>query len=137
MRAEATPIAEVGVSFTETQPGWWTVMIDGDESRTITRDETGFIAWIGTRDRHWCFDRALKACIDDARYQRSLRDEAARASAVAKARIEVLSDDQRMETIAAREAEMLGLRYAESHVDCVGRTAELRAEIEALGGRRE
>ena len=104
-------------------------------SRTITRDETGFIAWIGTRDRHWCFDRALKACIDDARYQRSLRDEAARASAVAKARIEVLSDDQRVEMIAAREAEMLGLRYAESHVDCVGRTAELRAEIEALGGR--
>ena len=134
MRVEAPPIAEGGVSFTEARPGWWTVTIDGDDSRTITRDETGFIAWIGTRDRHWCFDRALKACIDDARYQRSLRDEAARASAVARARIEVLSDNQRMEMIAAREAEMLGLRYAESHVDCVGRTAELRAEIEALRG---
>ena len=134
MRVEATPIAEAGVSFTETRPGWWTVTIDGDECRTITRDETGFIAWIGTRDCHWCFDRALKACIDDARYQRSLRHEAARASAVTKARIEVLSDDQRMEMIAAREAEMLWLRYAESHVDCIGRTAELRAEIEALGG---
>ena len=92
MRVEAPPIAVAGVSFTESRPGWWTVTIDGDASRTITRDETGFIAWIGTRDRHWCFDRALKSCIDDARYQRSLRDEAAQASAAAKARIEVLSD---------------------------------------------
>ena len=134
MRVEAPPIAVAGVSFTESRPGWWTVTIDGDASRTITRDETGFIAWIGTRDCHWCFDRALKSCIDDARHQRALRDEAAQASAAAKARIEVLSVDQRLEMIAAREAEMLGLRYAESHVDCAGRTAELRGEIEALGG---
>jgi len=134
MRVEATPIAEAGVSFTETRPGWWTVTIDGDASRTITRDETGFIAWIGMRDRHWCFDRALKACIDDARYQRSLRDEAALAGATARARIEMLSDGPRAEMIMALETEMLGLRYAESHVDCVGRTAGLKAEIAALGG---
>jgi hypothetical protein len=133
MRVEAVPLAEIGVSFTETLPGWWTVTI-GEDSRTITRDETGFIAWIGTRDRHWCFDRALKSCIDDARHQHSLREEAARASAVTKARIELLSDDQRIEMIAAREAEMLGLYYAESHVDCIRRTAALWAEIEALGG---
>lgn len=58
-----------GVTFREVDPGKWLVLID-DDTRTITKDERGFIAWIGHMDRHWNFDHALRACIDDSRYQR-------------------------------------------------------------------
>lgn len=65
----ASPLlTESGVSFRETGPRSWIVFIDAD-SRAITQDERGFIAWVGHQSRHWSFHGALNACVEDARYQ--------------------------------------------------------------------
>jgi len=65
------------VSWREAGDFHWLVTVDGD-TRTITQEGPAkFIAWIGCRDAHWYFDGALKACIDDVRYQAFLRDHPA------------------------------------------------------------
>jgi len=49
-------------------PGWFRVDLNGD-FRIISRDGSGFIAWLGSQDRHWAFSRALDACVEDMEHQ--------------------------------------------------------------------
>jgi len=71
MNAPASPRAD-GIEFAPhpTQPDGWLVTVDGD-TRTITRNGSGFIAWIGVQFRCWSFQKALEACAEDIRWQAS------------------------------------------------------------------
>jgi hypothetical protein len=120
-----------GVSFRETGPLEWTVTIDGDK-RTITQEGPGlFIAWIGHMDRHWNFDGALKACIEEARYLRDMveRREALRLQQAA--RFDRLTPEQFDRVLEAREQELAGLS-----VNSPGRADMLRDEIQAMRASR-
>jgi hypothetical protein len=52
-------------------PDLWTVTVDGN-TRTITRDGSGFIAWIGCQFKCWSFEGARKQCVEDIEYQQHL-----------------------------------------------------------------
>jgi hypothetical protein len=119
-----------GVSFRESAPLEWTVTIDGAK-RTITKDERGFIAWIGHMDRHWNFDHALKACIEEARHQRDMQDRREALHLQQAARFDRLTPEQFAYVLEAREQELAGLS-----VNSVGRADMLRDEIQAMRASR-
>jgi hypothetical protein len=119
-----------GVSFREITPVDWLVTIDGD-TRVITKDERGFIAWIGHQERHWCFDKALKSCIEDARHQRDMHDRAEALRLQQAARFDRLTPEQFDRVLAAREQELAGLS-----VNSPGRADMLRDEIQAMRASR-
>jgi hypothetical protein len=119
-----------GVSFRETGPLEWTVTIDGDK-RTITKDSRGYIAWVGSKDRYWCFDLALKACILDARHQRDMHDRAEALRLQQAARFDRLTPEQFDRVLEAREQELAGLS-----VNSPGRADMLRDEIQAMRASR-
>lgn len=85
------------VTTVETHEGYWTVIVDGDEhdTRAVTKQGTEFIAWIGSMDRHWCFQRAVNACVEDIRYHRFLAAEAIRAQDEALASLMMMTPAQR------------------------------------------
>jgi hypothetical protein len=119
-----------GVSFRETGENSWLVTI-GDTTRVITKDERGFIAWIGSQDRDWCFDHALKACIEDARHQRDMHDRAEALRLQQAARFDRLTPEQFDRVLEAREQELAGLS-----VNSVGRADMLREDIQAMKDSR-
>jgi hypothetical protein len=115
-----------GVSFREIDPGSWLVNVDGDK-RTITQEGGYFTAWIGHQDRHWCFDNALKACIEDARHQRDMHNRAEALRLQQAARFDRLTPEQFDRVLASREQELAGLS-----VNSVGRADMLRDEIRMM-----
>ena len=115
-----------GVTFAETAPREWTVSIDGDK-RTITQEGGSFIAWIGSQDRHWCFDSALAACISDAIHHRDLHDRAEALRIQQAARFDRLTPEQFEYVLDCRESELAGLS-----VNSVGRADMLRDEIQMM-----
>jgi hypothetical protein len=124
-----------GVSFREIEmPGScidlaWLVKVDGD-TRTITQEGPGnYIAHIGHMDRHWCFDHALKACIEDARHQRDMHDRAEALRLQQAARFDRLTPEQFARVLEAREQELAGLS-----VNSPGRADMLRDEIALMKG---
>ena len=120
-----------GISFRETGPNSWLVWVDGD-TRAITKDERGFIAWIGSQDRDWCFDHALKACVDDARYLRDMHDRAEALRIQQAARFDRLTERQFFFVLECRERELAGLS-----VNSVGRADMLRDEIQMMKEARQ
>jgi hypothetical protein len=116
-----------GVSFRERTPCSWMVTIDGDE-RVITQEGPGsYTAWIGHQSKHWCFDHALKACIEDARHQRDMHDRAEALQLQQAMRFDRLTPEQFARVLAAREQELAGLS-----VNSVGRADMLRDEIRMM-----
>jgi len=101
------------VSWRQTEPNSWIVFVDGD-TRAITRDERGFIAWVGHQNRCWSFHGALNACVEDARWQRYLRDHPA-------APAPVMGEEERW---------LLQFSDADSAAD---RMARGRAQLEDMG----
>ncbi|HEV2505405.1 MAG TPA: hypothetical protein VGV39_20175 [Mesorhizobium sp.] len=121
-----------GLVFRKTDDNRWLVTVDGAHERTITKDGSSFIAWIGCRDRHWSFQRALDACADHARFHHE-------ACAMAKARNEAARDalaarspGERDQLIAALEAERDLLDYADAHMDVPARKAAIDSQIAAI-----
>nr|WP_101939321.1 hypothetical protein [Mesorhizobium loti] len=121
-----------GLVFRKSGENRWLVTIDGAHERTITKDGPSFIAWIGCRDRHWSFQRALDACADHARFHHD-------ACAIAKARNETArnalaasSPDQRERLIGTLEAERDLLDYADAHMDVPTRKAAIDSQIAAI-----
>jgi hypothetical protein len=121
-----TNILDSGVKFRETGPCQWTIAIDGDE-RTVTKDDRGFIAHVGHLERHWNFDHALKACIEDARHQRDMHDRAEALRLQQAARFDRLTDEQFAYVLECREQELAGLS-----VNSPGRADMLRDEIRMM-----
>ena len=121
-----------GLVFRKIGDDRWLVTVDGAHERTITRDGSSFIAWIGCRDRHWSVQRALNACADHARFHFE-------ACAIAKARNEAAgsalaatSEQERERIIGALEAERDLLDYADAHMDVPTRKAAIDSRIAAI-----
>ncbi|MER9355513.1 hypothetical protein NKI61_19785 [Mesorhizobium sp. M0514] len=118
-------------TWEETRENYWTVTL-GHESRAISKDGTNFIAWIGHRDTHWCFSRALKACVDDIECRLA---EAALAQAEhdeAIASLMQMTGAEKARLIAKLEQERDWLDHSGSHVDVVARKAEKDRQISTL-----
>lgn len=123
-----------GVSFVETAPGQWTVTVDGIDERTITQDERGFVAWIGCQDRHWCFARALDACVEHSRYHRQVAEETAARREQAIAALMAMTPAQKSRAIERLQTERDLLDYADSEVNTVARKDEIDRRIASLRG---
>lgn len=123
-----------GVSFREEGDGRWIVTIDGQDKRTITKSDSSFIAWLGCHDRHWCFNRALRACADHARFHRATAAAAKKANAEWLARIQSMPVEDVQASIRRLEAEHELLNYADSHMDAVGRQAAITRQINDIKG---
>ena len=125
---------ENGIGWTETHDGYWTVVVDGDavNTRAITKAGSSFIAWIGHQDRHWCFERALKACAANVRLQCAMADEAERAREEAIASLMRMTPEQKARAIDRLEAERDALDYSDAHVDVVARKAIIDTKINRL-----
>ncbi len=114
-------------TWIETSPNYFTVTL-GHETRAITKEAPGsYIAWIGHQSRHWCFARALKACVDDIEYR---LNEAALAQA---AHDEAMGSLMRMtpaqrERLIARLTEEREMHEFTDH----GRAKRLERQIERL-----
>lgn len=121
-----------GLVFRKAGEDRWLVTVDGAHQRIITRDGSSFIAWIGCRDRHWSFRRALDACADHARFHdeacaiAKARNEAARAALAASSACE------RERLIDALEAERDLLDHADAHMDVPARKAAIDKQIAAI-----
>ncbi len=114
------------ISFRATGPNSWLVWVDGD-TRAITRDERGFIAWIGVQFRTWSFQGALDECAADVRHQRFLLDQQQAARRDYDRRMAKLTPAQFERVLSAREQELAGLS-----VNSPGRAEMLRDEIEMM-----
>lgn len=125
---------EQGVSFRQIGEDGWEVWTDGnrDTIRTITRQGSEFIAWLGFQDRHWCFARALRACAEDIRYRREEEMALVAAHQEAIASLMKMTPAQKERLIAKLEQERDGLNYADTHVDAVARKAMLDRQIDRL-----
>ncbi len=121
--AHITP--DSNVSFRETGPSAWVVSVAGTE-RTITFDERGFIAWIGHQSRHWCFDHAVKACVEDAEHQRDMFDRQQALRREWDRQHSALSPKQFASVLAAREQELSQV------APCSGRAEMLREDIQRM-----
>lgn len=119
-------------SFVETRPGYWTVSV-GHESRAITKEgPASYIAWTGSQDRHWCFAKALKACVDDIEYR---LEEAALAQAAhdeAIASLMQMTSEEKVRLIETLQVERDALDYAPGRMDVVARKAEKDRQIATL-----
>jgi hypothetical protein len=134
MNAIITIDASDGIAFHEADPGYWIVTIDGDEqdTRTITRDGSGFIAWLGFQSRHWSFGKALKACADDARYRRARYEDQRHANDEAAASVMRMTPEQKARVIETLEERSARLEYAPAHIDIAARRAEIARKIAFL-----
>lgn len=132
--AFAKPATQSLVAFTETHPGNWTVTVGGDEndSRAISRDGSGFIAWIGHQSRHWSFQGALDACAEDIRYRQfeALRCQLEHEEAIAS--LMRMTPAQKSRLIAKLEAERDWLDWSDSEVDVLARKAGFDKQIATL-----
>lgn len=120
-----------GLVWTEDDRGF-TVTIDGKDTRHITRDGSSFIAWLGAQDRHWCFQRALTACAEHARFHRAEHARQVRQYEASQKRLASLTQQQRADAIASLQERRARLEYADSHMDVLERGAELDRQIKAL-----
>lgn len=120
-----------GLVWTEDETGF-TVTVDGKDTRYITRDGSGFIAWLGCQDRHWCFAKALEACAEHARFHRAEHERQTGAYEASQKRLASLSQQQRADAIASLQERRARLEYADSHMDVVERAAELGRQIKAI-----
>jgi hypothetical protein len=121
-------------TWEETRKGYWTVTL-GHESRAISQESPScFIAWIGHQSKHWCFARALKACVDDIEFRKFEAAEAQRAHDEAIASLMRMTPAQRDRAIARLTEERDLLEYAGAEVDLVARRARLDRQISRLRG---
>lgn len=104
----------------------WTVTWLGAE-RTITREGTGFIAWIGCQFKCWSFEGARKQCVDDIEHQKFLHDRAEALQRGGIHRLAKLTPEQFAYVLAARERELAGLS-----VNSPGRADMLREDIRIM-----
>jgi hypothetical protein len=118
-------------TWTETHEGHWTVTL-GDESRAISKDGSNFIAWIGHRSSHWCFARALKACVDDIEYRLAEAALAQAAHDEAIASLMRMTGAEKARLIAKLEQERDWLDHSDAHVDVVARKAQFDRQIATL-----
>lgn len=125
---------ESDVSWVETNPGYWTVTLGGreEDSRSITQDGSGFIAWVGSQERHWCFSKALKACADNIQFHRDLAVEAQLAHDAAIASLMRMTPAEKARLIDKLEAERDRLDYAPSGVNVVALKAFKDKQIATL-----
>lgn len=122
------------ISFSEIEPGKWAVTVDGKDTCQITKDGSGFIAWLGHQDRHWCFQRALAACAEYMRWHRSQHEKAMHAYDVAKAGVARMTEEERDEALDRLENERSRLKYAPLHMDVIAREAEIDRRVALLKG---
>jgi hypothetical protein len=119
-------------SFVETHPGYWTVTL-GHEQRTITKEgPSSYIAWLGAQDRHWCFAKALKACVEDIEYRLAEAAMAQAAHDEAIASLMRMTPRQKTELIAKLTVERDMLDWSDAHVDVVARKAVFDRQIATL-----
>ncbi|WP_152979921.1 hypothetical protein [Mesorhizobium sp. 1M-11] len=121
-----------GLVFRKSGDNRWLVTVDGEHERTITRDGSSFIAWIGCRDRHWSFQRALDACADHARFHHEACAIAKARNEAAGATLAATSPDERERIIDTLEAERDLLDYADAHMDVPARKAAIDNQIAAI-----
>ena len=121
-----------GLVFRKIGEDRWLVTVDGAHERTITRDGSSFIAWIGCRDRHWSLQRALDACADHARFHFEACEIARTRNDAARAALAASTQDQRERIIGNLEAERDLLDYADAHMDVPARKAALDSQIAAI-----
>lgn len=132
MNATAHTFAADEATWVETRPNYWTMTL-GHETRAITQDgPSSFIAWIGFQSRHWCFARALKACVDDIEYRLFEAAEAQRAHDEAIASLMRMTPAAKARLIASLEAERDGLDYSDSEVNVTARKAQFDRQIATL-----
>lgn len=124
-----------GVFWTDAGENRWTVTVDGTDSRTITKDGTTFIAWIGVQERCWSFQRALRACAEHVRYCREMEAEATAKREQAIASLMSMTPAQKRHAVENLQRERESLEYADAHVDVAARRASIDKQIAALGGR--
>ncbi|MER9937456.1 hypothetical protein [Mesorhizobium sp. M0088] len=118
-------------TWEETRENYWTVTL-GHESRAISKDGTNFIAWIGHRATHWCFSRALKACVEDIEYRLAEAAMAQAAHDEAIASLMRMTAAEKARLIETIEAERAALDYAPGRMDVVARKAEKDRQIATL-----
>jgi hypothetical protein len=119
-------------TFEETSPGYFTVSL-GHESRAITKEgPASYIAWTGSQDRHWCFAKALKACVEDIEFRLSEAAMAQAAHDEAIASLMQMTPAAKARLIAKLEQERDWLDYSPSGVDVVARKAEKDRQISTL-----
>ena len=124
---------ESDVSWVETNPGYWTVTLGGgDDSRAITQDGSGFIAWVGTQERHWCFSKALKACVENIQFHRDVDAEAQLAQDAAIASLMRMTPGEKARLIETLEVERAALDFAPGRMDVVARKTEKDRQIASL-----
>lgn len=121
-----------GLVFRKSGENRWLVTVDGAHERTITRDGSCFIAWIGCRDRHWSFQRALDACADHARFHHEACQIAQARNETARNALAASSPAERERMIGALEAERDLLDYAGAHMDVPARKAAIDQQIAAI-----
>lgn len=132
MNALAPANITTDVSFVETRPGYWTITL-GHEQRAITKEGPArYIAWIGHRDTHWCFAKALKACVDDIEYRLAEAALAQRAQDEAIASLMQMTSAEKVRLIETIQAERDALDYAPGRMDVVARKAEKDRQIATL-----
>ena len=110
----------------------WVVTVDSVHERTITRDGACFIAWIGCRDRHWSFQRALDACADHARFHQQACAIAQARNETARGALAATPPGERERLIGALEAERDLLDYADAPMDVPARKAAIDSQIAAI-----
>jgi hypothetical protein len=121
-----------GLVFRKTGENRWLVTIDGVHERTVTKDGSSFIAWIGCRDRHWSFQRALDACADHARFHHEACAIARARNETAQGALAATSPGERQHMIDSLEAERDLLDYADAHMDVPARKAAIDSRIAAI-----
>lgn len=128
----AETLARAEATFEETREGYWTVTL-GHESRAITKEgPASYIAWIGHRDVHWCFAKALKACVDDIEFRLSEAALAQAAHDEAIASLMQMTSAEKVRLIETLQAERDHLDFAPGRMDVVARKAEKDRQIATL-----
>lgn len=133
--SETAPLSQEvrpAATWVETNPGHWTVTL-GHESRAISHPSPGvFIAWIGHQDRHWCFARALRACVEDIEYRLFKAARVQQEHEEGIAALMRMTVAERSRFIASLEAERDLLDYADSEVNVTARKAQFDRQISTL-----
>jgi hypothetical protein len=105
----------------------------GHESRAITKEgPASFIAWIGHRDVHWCFSRALAACVDDMEFRLAEAALAQAAHDEAIASLMRMTPAEKARLIETLQVERAALDYAPSGVDVMALKVQKDMQIASL-----
>jgi hypothetical protein len=83
-------------------------------------------------DTHWCFARALKACVDDIEYRQFEAARAQQEHDEAIASLMRMTGAEKARLIAKLEQERDWLDHSGSHVDVVARKAQFDRQIATL-----